>query len=511
MPLYFLALISLFFQELAFSQTAEIPFNGNGRNTIEYKQSGNNYTWQPVTGQTPKSAQPYRPDLSHGSVSNVEPKAKWTPQLPYDHKGGSSVKATINWPVDPKKVADAASKAAGAAAAGAATGNGYVAVGAVLCAFVCAPLADALIEWGVNQFNINNDASLSVNAPDPNADHRISDGYFYSSGYSSQKYIIPQLACNEIVSRVNSENPNHTSTGIGSPYPNPKCVVTSVQKINIGIYPAGHVSVNNWNLGYSLNSSCPAGSPIVNGVCNGYANIQQDLEDYLQSKYNGKGWDHYWAGVTAGLVASGVNVFTDGTGTTITGPAIVPISTSETKTPVNLQPGTTTPVTPGHTGPTDSGTQTTTKTTTANNTYRPGSSSSGPSMETKTQTTTTTNITNNISNTTSTTIINETTESDEAPKAEEKDFCEKHPDSLACAELDTPEGEVPRDTIEIDFEPEDLGLGSGVCPPDRPIDSLTVFSYQPTCDVLDTYAYPLTILLASFGALLIIFVGKAEA
>lgn len=124
---------------------------------------------------------------------------------------------------------------------------------------------------------------------------------------------------------------------------------------------------------------------------------------------------------------------------------------------------------------------------------------------------TTTNITNNITNNTSSTVITNTTQTDDAPKEEEKDFCEKNPDALACAELDTPEEEIPRRTLEITFEPEDLGLGRGSCPADRQMVDQT-FSYQPTCDTLATYVYPLTIFIATFGALIIIFVGgKAEA
>lgn len=484
------AIIALF-PVLAFSQT-EIPFNGS-KNTIEYKQAGNSFTWTPVTGETPRSAQPYRPDLSGGAASTVEPKVKWTPQLPYEHKGGTSAKATIHWPVDPNKVSAAASKAAGAAAAGAATGNGYVALSMVACAFVCEPLIAALVDWGVDRLKINDGGgSFSVESIAEDV-QTVGNVLYYTDVRRDAFYNTPEEACKAstyILNRTFARLDNGRCRGTDS--------YTFAIYYNTSTLPLG----------------CSVGYYLRDGVCYAPNNIpKQDvpLTTYLQSNYQGSGWSNHWAGITAGLVAAGVNVFTDGTGSTITGPAVVPVSTSQTQTPVNLSPGTTTPAPTGTTGATDPGTQTTTTTTTANNTYRPGSAGSGPSMETKTQTQTTTNITNNVTNTTSSTVINNTTETDKAPEEEQKDFCEKNPDSLACSELDTPEGEVPRDTIEIDFEPEDLGLGAGTCPPDKPIDDLTVFSYQPTCDVLDTYVYPMTIAFAMFGALLIIFVGKAEA
>ena len=130
-------------------------------------------------------------------------------------------------------------------------------------------------------------------------------------------------------------------------------------------------------------------------------------------------------------------------------------------------------------------------------------------MTTGTKTETKTSITNNITNNTSTSVTTNIETKDDAPKEPEKDFCEKNPEALACAELDTPDEEIPRRTLEITFEPEDLGLGRGTCPADRQMGDHT-FSYQPTCDILATYGYPLTILLASFSALIIIFVGKTE-
>lgn len=483
---------------LAASAQTEIPYNGPQRNTIEYKQAGNSYTWTPVTGETPRPAQPYRPDLSGGSVSSVEPKYKWSPQLPYEHKGGSSAKTSVNWPIDPGKVSSKTAEIVAGAATGLFTGNGYVAAASVACAFLCQPAIEALTAWGVDKFKKNPDGSISVVAPDPAAVTEFSDGYTYVVSFNGEHIALtPSAACSSVPNVISSVyDPRwggfcdikyyYSGTAIGTAAP----------------------SVRRYG-----GSQCLIGQPVVNGVCHGEALKETPIGTYLESNYTGKGWDHHWAGITAGLVAAGVNVFTDGTGSTITGPAVVPVSTSETKTPVNLSPGTTTPAPPGHTGPTDSGTQTTTTTTTANNTYRPGSSGSGPSMETKTQTQTTTNITNNITNNTSSTVVTNTTETDKAPEEEEKDFCEKNPDSLACAEADTPEQETPTGQLNISYEYVDI-FGNGSCPSDSYLNthgqSLKVWDWAATCDNVQSYFRPILIACCAFAAFVIVSAGAKE-
>lgn len=494
---YIFALI-LFIPNIVFAQS-EIPFN-TPRNSIEYKASGNAYTWQPVPESTPKPQQPYRPDLSGGTASTIEPKFKYTPELPYEHKGGASAKATFTVPVDTQKARNAASKAAAAATAGMSTGNGYLAFASIACAFVCEPLFEALAEWGGDKLKKNDDGSLSVDIPDPSADYANSDGYYWTGSYQGYQafFLTPQAACSDIHAFESSNNPGVSLQ------------LLSVSQVNATRFDCAlKISSSNYTRSTYRGSpsNCPAGSPVVNGVCNGAAISTVPLTEYLQSNYREKGWNTHWAKITAGLVAAGHNVFSDGTSGTIIGPRDVPLGTTEQSWPVNVIPGTTTEAPAGHTGPTDPGTKTSTTTKTATNTY------SGNQQTTSTGTSTSTKVTNNITNNTSTSVTTNITQSDDAPeeKKEDNDFCKKNPDSLACAEMDTPEGEIPRDTIEIDFEPEDLGLGNGSCPADKPIDDLTVFSYQPTCDVLDTYVYPMTIVFAMFGALLIIFVGKADA
>lgn len=155
---------------------AEIPFEGQ-RNTIEYKQAGNTYTWSPVTGETPKSGIPYRPDLAKGAVSDTEPKVKWTPRLPYEHKGGDAAKVNIRASVDPAKVAAKAKDAIKSGLSGLATGGGYVALASITCTLLCDAAIEALKGWGIENLDISDGVSVVV--PDSDSSSPVSDGYEY--------------------------------------------------------------------------------------------------------------------------------------------------------------------------------------------------------------------------------------------------------------------------------------------------------------------------------------------
>lgn len=72
--------------------------------------------------------------------------------------------------------------------------------------------------------------------------------------------------------------------------------------------------------------------------------------------------------------------------------------------------------------------------------------------------TTTTSITNTTNNTTNET----TTTTTENP--EPSDPCEGNPNRAGCAELDVPEGEIPREEKNLTFNPVDLGVNATGCP-----------------------------------------------
>lgn len=403
-------------------------YNWNG---LEFVTSGN------VTHVHPAS--PQSTVLRGGwtlDISDVEPKATATHPLPYKNKSNALV--TVKPQIDPNKVSSRVAQGLKNAAAGAATtGNGYVALGALACGlFDCVSAISALADWGVDQLKRNDDGSLDVGSPDPSAWASTGTRWMMPGASAYGSFDTPYAACSGGAQAVVG-----SYTLVSASIEGKSCRIKALD------YSGNPVSVLRVIDPASGVSSCPVGSYYQGSACvSSSPKIYSPLETYLQSNYVGKGWNHHWAKMTAAIVASGGNVFTDGTSTDIIGPAIVPVSTSETKTPVSLVPGTTTPAPSGHTGPTESGTQTTTTTTTAKNTYSPaplspassGGPASGPSMTTTQETKTTTSITNNVTNITN--IVNETTtEKDEAPEENATDtpltgvpelYKQKYPDGL---------------------------------------------------------------------------------
>lgn len=183
---------------------------------------------------------------------------------------------------------------------------------------------------------------------------------------------------------------------------------------------------------------------------------------------------------------------------TVTGPATVPGEKVVTSEQVDLIPGTTKPAAPG-TPETQKGTKVTEKTKTIEATY------DGDKVTTKEKTSTTISITNNTTNATTTETGEETKEDTESP-----DFCKTNPDSIVCAEMDTPDVEIPRASRSVDFEVED-SFGSGTCPADVYVQvngqSVMVFDWGEACGYVQSYVRPLVLALSAFAALMIIMPG----
>ncbi|TAH12288.1 MAG: hypothetical protein EAZ11_06670 [Curvibacter sp.] len=165
----------------------------------------------------------------------------------------------------------------------------------------------------------------------------------------------------------------------------------------------------------------------------------------------------------------------------ITGPATSPGTTSTTTNPTNNT--------------------TTTNTVTHNHTYN-----DNRVTNTITRASTVTNNTTGAGTTTTTT---------EQP-VEELSDCEKNPGSIACAELDTPDDEIPKTEKQVSFTPENLGFGGGSCPanvvmtPANMATPITVINWADNCQKITTYAKPMILAMALFAAMMIIFVGKTE-
>lgn len=96
---------------------------------------------------------------------------------------------------------------------------------------------------------------------------------------------------------------------------------------------------------------------------------------------------------------------------------------------------------------------------------------------------------------------------------EDRDFCDKNPNVLACLELDTPEGEIPKGTFNVTYAVEN-SWGNGSCPADKYATlagkSIKVYDWAQTCDYVATYVRPILLLLCALGALYIVMPGRAE-
>ncbi|WP_368921459.1 hypothetical protein [Comamonas aquatica] len=489
-------------------------YNWNG---LEFVRSGNAHHVHPASPESTR--------LRGGwvlEISDVEPKVTGKHDLPYQHKGGPLAKVNVATNLNKSGIAKAASAVTAAAAAGQIKpGNPYVTLAQVSATALSPFILDALADWGITKLKALQDGSFVAEVPDPTAQTYTSDGYRYM-GFNGVYYLTAPSACASFSARYSGTNGNEEFRNFSSSVTGTKCYVSYEWRPVGGVkwYSSGE----QLNMSSSL-SSCPIGSPIVGDVCNATAStVDTPLPRVFEDNIVNKPWGPVQASVVKALIENGHNVFTDGTDTTITGPDSVPLNTTKSSWPVNVLPGTTTPAPAGHTGATDSGTQTTTTTTTAKNTFSPSGSSSGGSgssggpaslgsMTTTQQSTTTTTITNNITNNTSSSVTNNVTETDEAPKEEQKDFCEKNPDALACAELDTPEQETPTGQLNISYEYVDI-FGNGSCPSDSYLNthgqSLKVWDWAATCQNVQSYFRPILIACCAFAAFVIVSAGAKE-
>lgn len=149
--------------------------------------------------------------------------------------------------------------------------------------------------------------------------------------------------------------------------------------------------------------------------------------------------------------------------------------------------------------------------TTSTTTYTPPKVTTDTVVTTKpdgtTETSTVTKTTPGGTSTTATTGQEDT--------KDERSECEKSPNTLGCAELDTPSGTIPKSTATLSYAEEDL-FGSGSCPANATMASsvlgqtVTVWDWQKTCEL----AIPLRALvvaLATFAAFLIVMPGGRAA
>ena len=150
--------------------------------------------------------------------------------------------------------------------------------------------------------------------------------------------------------------------------------------------------------------------------------------------------------------------------------------------------------------------------------------------------TTITNSSSQIISTSTSTVTPSTTQTNE----DQFDLCKKYPDSVACASktkldelidaakktdcqkdpngvgctLDVPTGEIPKSTVNITYASESH-FGGGSCPSDKTMQihggpSVTVANWTVICDQINTWVRPLVLVLAAFGALMVLAPGLRE-
>lgn len=182
----------------------------------------------------------------------------------------------------------------------------------------------------------------------------------------------------------------------------------------------------------------------------------------------------------------------------VTGPSTVPGEKVQTSTQTRVIPGTTTEVGQGYSGETQPATRTRTSTQSHNVTYNDNR------VSYTTTNNTTTNITNNVTGGSSTTTETEQREEDGETE------CEKNPQSLNCADLDTPDDEIPKTTASVAYQDENP-FGGGACPASKYTNvggqSVKVWDWEQTCGYITGPVYWITVTLGAFAATMIVAGG----
>lgn len=83
----------------------------------------------------------------------------------------------------------------------------------------------------------------------------------------------------------------------------------------------------------------------------------------------------------------------------------------------------------------------------------------------------------------------DSTDKPREPEKDERDFCDKHPDVIACQKMDEPEdpGELKTKAVDLDFQVQSGYAGSAVCPAPMTYEAfghVLSLSWQPFCDSL---------------------------
>lgn len=408
---------------------------------VEYKQSGNTFKWEPLTGKTPGG----NGVVFRGAtgISDASPKISTLARLPFDKR--------VDVPVS--EMMRATSPITKANFAKALTMAGRVAwpVGVLMTA---GEIFNFMSSLGLQDIQ-NGPDGITAKQNTPGS---VSGKEFSHVG-TLNWFPTTNAACDSLIAQKYKPPVyrNASSTGVtvvGSFY---YCnisldIVNNPGKYNEYLTP----TTTQDSISVRTNTSNTNSTTTLN---------QQQIEDLIASKT--PGWPSNAArALQSALNTPGVTVKTEPP--TVSGPASTPGTTTTTTTQTQVAPGTTTPVAPGTPGA-QPATQKTTTTTTNNATYN------NNTVTHNTKTTTTTNITNNVTNQTETKtdkeeVKEEENKEDESPPTDTdltkvpELYERKYPDGMVGI-WNTKSQEIkqsPLFTLADDLMP--TGISGGTCP-----------------------------------------------
>lgn len=349
-----------------------------------------------------------------------------------------------------------------------------------VAALACAVAVPLTIDWISKGKGRLNPQTGALERADPN--YSQSDGFSYrvSDHVNSGAWPFmptPSAACVDAAARMTAvDTMSWTFKSLGAPYGGaPTCVMGRVLK-STGVAQSDFPRVMQKG---AATPNCPAGSWVPNsgGTCSSTLGgwipaTMDDIAPYMGTPADGR--------VIGELLDKGAEIPLSVP--TITGPSAIP---GPVTTTIN-----------------NDGSRTVT--TTTNNYTTSGNTVTNNSTVT---TTTTYNTDNSVRNSSTTTTV-------PTEEAEKEDACKARPDSLGCAELDTPEGTIPKDRKEVSYTAESV-WGGGSCPADKTWSSRTTgqsYTLIPWSKVCDwaTLMRAVVLIMATWAAFWIVMPGNSQ-
>lgn len=262
----------------------------------------------------------------------------------------------------------------------------------------------------------------------------------------------------------------------------------------------GEATTNSVSVERGARGTCPAGNYVRGGICSSQpGSLPISMDDIVEYMDAPEAPALTPAVFVEGVTKAGIDPFgSEPAKVKVSGPSAVAGEKVQSSTQTRVIPGTTTEVGQGYSGETQPATRTRISTQSYNVTYNDNR------VSYTTTNNTTTNITNNVTGGSSTTTETEQREDDGETE------CEKNPQSLSCADLDTPDDEIPKTTASVAYQDENP-FGGGACPASKYTNvggqSVKVWDWEQTCGYITGPVYWITVTLGAFAATMIVAGG----